>query len=150
MNTGLIIVAAVISGVAVLLLIIRSTLALVRKRMAREVQSRFDASEIVRLELDANFFGQKSKGAAQIRGNGALVLTRDELWFMLALPRREYAIPLADITEVSLPKSYRGKTIFRSLLCVEVRSSGSDDSMAWAVRDADAWKAAIDATKSQR
>jgi hypothetical protein len=75
-----------------------------------------------------------------------LVLTEDELWFLLGIPSREISIPLRDITSASLVKSHPGKTKLRPLLRVEYLSEGIADSVAWAVNDPEKWKATIEET----
>jgi hypothetical protein len=79
----------------------------------------------------ANFFGQESHGVTQLRGNGTLVLTDNELYFERLLPRREYRIPLHAIRALETVTSYLGKSIFRPLLkVVFVDEAGNTDSMA--------------------
>jgi hypothetical protein len=98
-----------------------------------------------RVDRAASFFGQKSRGVAQIRGNGTLILTRSDLVFEMWLPSREYRIPLASIASLSNPKSFLGKSRFTPLLQVTFRDAGgNEDSMAWQVRDLSGWMRQID------
>lgn len=143
MTAALIIVAAVLVFILALGLIISIVLAAVSKHMRAVVEETFRPEEILRQEPDANFFGQSSKGMAQVRGNGALVLTDDCLWSRLALPAREITIPLRDIVSVSTRRSHLGRSCLRPLLYVEFQSNEGDDSVAWVVRDVDAWITAI-------
>ncbi len=138
----------IILFVVLLLLIITGIQKLVygyfRKRLLSVVEDRFAGRRIILMALDANFFGQKTKGAGQIRGNGALVLTDDELWFCLAAPRREFSIPISTITEIKLKRSHLGKSIFRSLLAVSFNYQGKEEQIAWFVRDAEKWMNTIE------
>lgn len=122
-----------------------TVLTLVRRRMRRVVAGRFHRGAIRRQSLTANCFGIESLGRAQVRGNGALVLTGDELYFRMAVPSREIIIPLERITTVSLVRSHLGKTIFRPLLKVDYVTDNGPDAVAWAVREPERWKQAIDA-----
>jgi hypothetical protein len=146
MLAALIIVVSVGAGLLALLTFLMFVLTSLRKRLSAEVERRFGGQMVLLQALNANFFGQQSKGVGQIRGNGALVLTEDELWFLLGIPSREISIPLRDITSVSLVKSHLGKTKFRPLLRVEYLSEGIADSVAWAVNDPEKWKATIEET----
>jgi hypothetical protein len=130
---GLIAVMAVIGGV----------IAFVRRKFYEEIRQKFVGRTIVRQSIGANFFGRTSKGMGQIRGNGALVLTPEQLYFVLFLPRTEITIPLESITKVSTPRSHLGKTIVSRLLRVDYRSAGGEDAIAWAVSDVDEWVSAI-------
>jgi hypothetical protein len=40
----------------------------------------------VAVTTKANFFGELSKGGKQLRGNGALILTKEDVYFIRALP----------------------------------------------------------------
>ena len=113
------------------------------------IDLKFRGREILLQTLSANFFGQRSKGAKQVRGNGALVLTNDELWFLRAYPVKEFSIPLKDVASVSLTRSHLGKTVGRDLLFVEYKTPEGNDAIAWSVCDPDNWKDAIEMAMSQ-
>lgn len=86
--------------------------------------------------------GLKSRGRGQVRGNGTLALSVDELRFRQWIPQREVRIPLANVTHVGTERWWLGKTVGRRLLCVRWRrEDGSEDAMAWEVRDLDSWLA---------
>jgi hypothetical protein len=94
-------------------------------------------------DLGAITFGLQSKGVIQGRGNGALVLTRNELWFSRAWPRSDLRIPLDAVTEVTTVRSHLGKTYLRDLLRVSFRTGDTTDSVAWYVSDVAAWRAKL-------
>lgn len=116
-----------------------------RKRIAAEVVARLGGPEqIVAMDESANFLGLQSRGAAQIRGNGCLAATHDEILFLMWLPRRELRIDRARVTQVGRVRSHLGKTIFRDLLKVSfTNDEGEPDSIAWFVRDLPAWEAIL-------
>ena len=95
-------------------------------------------------DLGALTFGQQSKGRSQGRGNGALVLTPDELWFSRAWPRSDLLIPLDTITEVTTVRSHLGKTYFKDLLRVSFRTGDATDSVAWYLTDVAGWRATLE------
>lgn len=147
MGTVLLIVAGSCIGLMLLLSLLKLVFTGVKERLAAEVEKRFAGQQVLYREIGANFFGQKSKGMGQIRGNGALVLTPDELYFLLFLPRHEIVIPLARVRGVSLVKSHLGRTVFQPLLRVDYETAEGEDSIAWASRDPHAWKDAIEARR---
>jgi hypothetical protein len=72
------------------------------------------------------------------------VLTHEELRFRMWVPDRETRIPLASVTEVGSERTWLGKWVGRRLLRVRWRTpEGTEDAMAWEVRDLDAWLAAL-------
>ena len=63
-----------------------------RDETAREVRDRLGEDAIVRIDDVARFFGLESASVFQIRGNGCLAATGDEILFVLWLPRQEVRI----------------------------------------------------------
>jgi hypothetical protein len=100
--------------------------------------------EPILLDGSANFFGVESRGAAQMRGNGCLGASADEVFFIMWLPRREFSIPRSRITAVERVRSHLGKRIGRDLLLVRfTNEEGKPDSIAWYVKDLSAWENAL-------
>ncbi len=97
---------------------------------------------------NVNSLGLQSRGRGQVRGNGRLVLTSEELRFRQWVPQRETTIPLAAIISVETQRTWLGKWVGSKLLCVRWRTSdGSEDAMAWQVRDLKGWLAALHAQR---
>ncbi len=138
------IVLIVILIVAAVTVVQKFILGYYRRRLLSVVEDRFAGRKIILMALNANYFGHKTEGGKQIRGNGALVLTEDELWFSLAVPQRELSIPINQITAVELTRSHLGKTVFRSLLAVSFNHQGRQEQIAWAVNDPEKWRGAIE------
>ena len=78
-----------------------------RKRR-EEVEQRFRHRKIIRQHNFAHFYGREAIGHLQARGNGILVMTVTEIFFLQALPKREFHIPMDAITKVSNPRSHLG------------------------------------------
>ncbi len=112
------------------------------RRMARQkeasAQERYP--DFRHIDRTASFFGQKSRGNAQLRGNGTLILTPSELVFEMWVINRVVRIPLASITALENPTAFAGKSRFAPLLKVSyIDDQGGADSMAWQVRDLVLW-----------
>jgi hypothetical protein len=100
--------------------------------------------ELLLEEPGANSFGVESGGPWQVRGNGNLALTEDELLFAQWVPDRLLRIPRRSIIEVSQTNSHLGKRIGRPLLRVAwTRDDGEEDSIAFWVKDLDRWLAEL-------
>jgi hypothetical protein len=143
----LVIVAIVIFVTGMLLvgmLFALRSLAVGRERAA---QIRFpNARAIV---SGANFFGQESSGVGQLRGNGTLVLTDQELYFERWLPQREYRIPLSAIHSIETPTAFLGKSNSRPLLKVNYQDAdGNTDAMAWLLPDLAGFKRQLEESLS--
>ena len=118
---------------------------LITGRLERRARRHFAAEDLVRSEA-ANSLGVESAGKWQVRGNGNLALTKDELLFAQWVPDRVVRIPRRSIVEVTTARTHLGKWIGRKLLkVVWVDDSGERDSIALWVPDLDGWLAALGA-----
>lgn len=114
-----------------------------RRAAASDVRARLGDSAVL-VDESANFFGIESRGKAQMRGNGHLAASADEIVFVMWLPRRELTIPRERVTAVERTRSHLGKSVGRELLRVRfANDAGEPDSVAWLVRDLGAWEAAL-------
>lgn len=144
MKTEFIIVVSIAVGICGLILILSIVFARVRNKLNKIIAERFNKQDIIGATTRANFMGIQSKGGAQVRGNGALVLTFDTVFFIRAVPRKEYKIPIHTIRAVSTPGSFNGKSVTAPLLCLHYTVEDGEDSIAWAIKDPSKWKAAIE------
>ncbi len=120
------------------------TLSLLKRRALEDLRRRLAGRTIVRIDRRANFFGVESKGQAQLRGNGVLVLTSGQLVFEMLLPRREMVMDLSRVRRLASVRSHLHKSVMRPLLRVEFDDgAGGTDAVAWYVRDVDEWITAI-------
>ncbi|MHA1784934.1 MAG: hypothetical protein ACTSVY_10790 [Candidatus Helarchaeota archaeon] len=109
------------------------------ERRKRKILTRFKDKKIFLVSIMANFFGIESKGHRQIRGNGVLILTEDELFFQLLLPKREYLIPISSMVKISKPKHHLKKIKFIRLLKITFKHNNVIDSAAWYLKNLDEW-----------
>jgi hypothetical protein len=115
-----------------------------RRRVAEDVSSRLGAGRIVAIDEGANSFGVESKGVAQVRGNGCLAATAEEILFLMWFPRKELRIPRNRIIAVEQPRSHLGKSYGGPLLKIHFTDDqGKPDSVAWAVNDLPMWAALL-------
>jgi len=145
-GTGDIFSGLLISVFVILVAVV--TVVMTRKLQARqvtEVLRKFGDKQISGVRYCANFFGQESLGYMQVRGIGVLVLTEDELFFEMLLPKREFRIAVASIHSIETPKSHLGKTKGRPLFKVIFQNEkGQEDSMAWSIKDLYGFKEDLD------
>lgn len=137
----------ILAGAAVLFIAfvaIVAILSAIRPGLESRIAGKYADHEIMLKDLTANSFGRESKGLGQIRGNGALVLTKLGLHFFQVIPRQELFIPLSDIVTVQVVKSHLGKATFHDLLKVGFKTDGGLDSIAWYVADVSQWKQQIE------
>ncbi len=123
-------------------------MALFRRAKRDETNGEPEVGDAATRSATVNGLGLESGGRGQVRGNGKLVLTPDELSFRQWVPQRDTTIPLEAIVSVGTERTWLGKWVGATLLCVRWRTSdGSEDAMAWQVRDLEGWLAAIRAQR---
>ena len=109
-------------------------------KRSKSILEKFEVKDIICLLVGANFFGQESLKLRQVRGNGVLVLTSEELYFEMWIPKRVFRIPIYSIIDLEETKWHLRKTKNRLLLkIIFTNSMGETDSVAWIVRDLDLW-----------
>ena len=114
-----------------------------RKR-TRSILERHKNKEIILTSIGANFFGQESIGLKQVRGNGILILTEQEVIFEMWIPKKELFIPLSTIKKIEIAKWHLKKTKSRPLLKIHfINDKGALDSAAWLISDLEDWIQAI-------
>ena len=137
-------VVALVLGILAFVALALALVSIPTRRHARRVETELAqelGSGVRRIETVGGL-GLKSLGRTQIRGNGTLALTTDELHFQQWVPRRVVRVPLHRVTEVTTERWWLGKTVGKRLLCVRWQTDeGGEDAMAWQVRDLDAWLA---------
>ena len=112
---------------------------LFQKRI-NEILDKFKGKDIIISLNSANFFGQQSHKSLQIRGNGVLVLTQEELYFEMWHPKKVLQIPTSAFIKVEITKSFLHKSVFRKLLKIMFQNeSGEEDAAAWWVSSLDKW-----------
>jgi len=110
-----------------------------RKRI-EDIFEMFKDKNILISDKMANFFGQESLGVWEVRGNGVLLLTEQELFFGMWKPKKDMIFPVKSIIEITNPKSHMHRSVFKSLLKISFKNeSGEHDSAAWFVGDLNKW-----------
>jgi hypothetical protein len=140
LTIALLVVGLIVVILAIVFGTLRVVVGKVRKASAEKISARFSPEEVVRSDAMANFFGLESKGAAQIRGNGALALTPTVLWFSRAGSSEPLEIPVTAIRKVDLVSAHLGKSVGRKLLHVTFETEKGPDSAAWWTKDVEGWK----------
>lgn len=102
------------------------------------------------IDAGALFFGQQSKGVAQLRGNGTLIVTHADIIFQQWVTNREFRIPLTAIQSIENPTSFLGKWQGVPLLQINfLNDSRQTDAMAWRVRDLSGIQREIETARSR-
>ncbi len=115
------------------------------EKRSQEVLQRFRDKKVLGVSAEANFFGQESRGMKQIRGNGILILTDEELYFQMLFPKKELTILVNSIIGVESTRSFLGKTKVHPLLKVDFKNDKDEaDSAAWLLKDVDKWKQGLE------
>jgi hypothetical protein len=110
-----------------------------RKRI-NEIHQKYNNKKILLVDDISNFFGLESTSVLKVRGNGVLLLTEEELFFGMWKPKKEILIPIKSIIEITNPRSYMHRTVFKPLLKLKfINKDGDTDSAAWYVSRLEDW-----------
>ena len=121
---------------------------LFQKRIS-EIMDEFKDKNIILSTNNANFFGQQSRKSTQVRGNGVLILTTEELYFEMWRPKKILQIPSTAIIKVEITKSFLHKSVFRKLLKeVFTNQEGEEDAAAWWVTSLEKWIEELESVKN--
>ncbi|MBY9010599.1 MAG: hypothetical protein KGD74_12100 [Candidatus Lokiarchaeota archaeon] len=121
---------------------------LFQKRI-NEILDKFKGKDIIISLNSANFFGQQSRKSTQVRGNGVLILTAEELYFEMWRPKKILQIPISSIVKIEITKSFLHKSVFRKLLkLVFTDLEGEEDAAAWWVTSLDKWIEELEKVKN--
>lgn len=133
--------AGILVGVIVIFVVVpKLVIKAMEPSLERRISKMYSSEQIILRDLKALTFGLESRGVLQWRGNGALVLTANELcWFRFVPESSDLRIPRENITKVDTVKTHLGKTYGRDLLRVTFTNNGKPDSTAWYVMDLGAW-----------
>ncbi len=145
MDVALIAVGLLIAGavVAAIVMATRAAVGRVSAASAAAIDREFAGATVLRKAPMANYFGLESEGGKQVRGNGALVATPDELWFQRVGASEPLRVPRHTITATSVVRSHAGKSVGRALVRVDFEGREGPDAAAWYVPDAEAWAAEL-------
>ena len=141
-------IVALVLGILVVIALAFAVVLIPVSRRAKRVRTGLEEElgDTIRRSAKVSGLGLQSRGRGQVRGNGWLVLTHEELRFRQWIPQRDTTIPLASVTSAGTERSWLGKWVGSTLLCVRWRiSDGSEDAMAWQVPDLEGWLAALNA-----
>ncbi|MHA1413338.1 MAG: hypothetical protein ACTSUX_10070 [Promethearchaeota archaeon] len=110
------------------------------KKQINNVLDKFDKSKILKVSARANFFGLESKKSRQLRGNGILILTKNELYFSMFLSKKVIEIPISSIKSIETPRSFLKKSYLMRLLKINfIDELGQENSVAWVLENLDEW-----------
>jgi hypothetical protein len=114
-----------------------------RKKVAVTRQWAQEGVLFLRGPEGANFSGFESQGLAQVRGNGFIALTGEDLRLTRAIPAAEWCIPYQQIKQATLEPSFLGKRRGRPVLVITFERDGQPDRLGVYVRDGQAWVEAM-------
>ncbi len=137
-------------GTGIFLVLVLVSIKTIALRQQKKILEKFKDKKILEMSAGANFFGQESSGMVQVRGNGALVLMEDSLYFKMWVPERDFSIPVKAMVTTEIVSSHLGKTKLQSLFkVVFTNQKGEKDSAAWLVANPHKWVEKVNNLKAR-
>lgn len=130
---------------ALLFYLFNKLISTLKRKRAEELFENYHKDRIIYFSKEVDFFGQKSAGRTQIRGNGSLLLTPDQIHFLRWLPKKDIIIPLENIKNIERVRKFLGKKKKDELLKIDFNNYQQDiDSAAWYLDNMQAWEQVIE------
>lgn len=133
-------------GITVIILLTALMLAVIIVIVrVRRIRRQLQDQTILLSDRLANFYGRSTQGQGQIRGNGWLVLMKDDLSWEMYLPARSLVISLKSILSVDTTPAHLGKIgkAGQPLLRITYRDGEQEECAAWKVDQTQQWVSSI-------
>ena len=138
-----ILIGSISIGIVIIIVLVMFAIRAVSAKMLIKVKEELTekySSEHFRDKTSANFFGLRSDGAGQVRGNGVLLLSDRMLIFRLLIPARWYEVRIENIFKISHPWSFLGKSHLSKLLVIDFTDDqGQENAIGFLVKEPDEW-----------
>jgi hypothetical protein len=132
---------------ALLLIAMVAFLVFLRIREARRIVRKFSRERIVLTSFSVTFYGLESEPGGPARSVGALVLSKDGLYFLARVSHRELTIPGSAIIHLDVTNTHRGRTLRQYVLAIRfLNSEGKGETAAFRLLRPARWITAIKAT----
>jgi len=132
---------------ALLLIAMVAFIVFLRIREARKVLRKFPRERIVLTSFAVTFYGLESEPSGPARSVGALVLSKDGLYFRGRVTHRELTIPGSAILNIDATNTHRGRTLRLYVLAIRfLNPEGKGETAAFRVLRPARWIMAIRAT----
>lgn len=136
-------VAVLVLLMVVVGLALRHVMRDARRSSRYKLTTQFNEADILRSDVIAHCYGFESGRGEQYRGNGAVVLTADKLWYSKMDTDDVLEIPMSAIRDVDIALRFRGELGEGRLLIVTFEKNGRDDRIALFVEAPAEWRIAI-------
>lgn len=119
-----------------LILVFLSVTKKAKKARLEELNAKFQDKERKFFSRNANFLGHSSIKQKQPKGSGYLLLTNDELYFLMVLPPKEINISVKNIISSKISKSYLGEEFSKNILEVKHKTlDNKEEKLAWILKN---------------
>lgn len=125
---------------AVLFLGAVAFLAIVRQIETRRLYNKFDSDDIILLSFGVNFFGCESEPGRINKSAGALVLTKNELYYRARYSKQELSIPGQSFAQIDVTDQHKGKPLHQHAIAVYfINEFGNKDKAVFRIPHPAKW-----------
>ena len=134
----LLIVGVMVAGGLALMVIVYTII----KRQLEQLKTAMRANvpdhvRVLKGPESANYRGHQNM-SVPVRGNGVLLLTDHALRFMRLLPRKEFVIPLGQITRVTVQRAFKGSAKgTHPVLVIHFQAGAEPDAVGFIVANSE-------------
>ncbi|MFW5768442.1 MAG: hypothetical protein ACOCYA_00160 [Spirochaetota bacterium] len=119
-------------------------LAIVRQIETRRIFSKFSKNDVILLTFGVNYFGVESEPGRPDKSSGALVLTKEGLYYRARYARKELFIPGRHIVKLEVIEALKGRPLNQKAVGIFFKNAdGERDLAAFRIPHSAQWARAI-------
>jgi len=115
------------------------------------IEAKFGGKNMIVRDPMAYLVAQQSRGYSQNQGNGNLILTEDELFFAMTMPKTVISIPRKNVGEVKrVSRMCAQQRLGQVILKIQYTDDlGREDALGLKLKDMDRWETEIGKMRSR-
>ena len=119
-------------------------LAVIRQIETRRIFTKFSKDEVLMLSFGVNFFGVDSEPGRPDKSSGALVLTKEGLYYRARYAKREFFIPGQNLVKLEVIEYLKGRPLNQKAVGFFFKNAdGERDLAAFRIPHSAQWARAI-------
>ena len=137
-------VLLLVMGILAVNVVVLGIILFILRRQIERIRQQWQAAgfTLIKGPEGANYRGHASV-TVPMRGNGVVALTPTDLRVVRLMPRKEFVVPLAQITHVTVERAWHGSYRARRPVLVMHYQHDGEDAIGISLRNIEDWRHAI-------
>lgn len=114
-------------------------LVIVRRIEAQRIERKFPHGEVLLSSFGVNCYGLRSEPGGPARSSGALVLSKEMIYYRARFSKRELTIPIDSITTIDIIESFKGRPLYTKAIQFRFERADGEEAAAFRIPYPDRW-----------